>query len=422
MKKRLTARLLSTFLAIIMLIGIIPTAAFAASFGEAAKIVKEGYASGIKYDFNGYKSQLNLPHNAYGQLSILKLTTGEYTYCIEMGDTPAYDATTIRQTYLELNDAKRELVKYALVYGFNGAAQYGHTAHQEYAGTQAIVWAIIYDDFNNGNEALFLERMFYGSTSAEKVAAVDTYNKIKSQILSHQTTPNFNCPNNTATLKYNSSTGVYETWLHDSNGVLPYFEIKNVDGYNFVRNGSDLYISTNSYRSDTVTITLNRTSNTYCSNLPAITLGFVPDSGQVNIVGVPLDDPIRARLNLKTEGLGKAKIIKQSEDGSVSGVQFRITGNGIDEIVTTASDGSIVKENLVPGTYTILEILPSINYVQPQAQTVTVQPNQTAVATFSNVLKKFKVNVVKTDAEKNTAQETLRLQVQYTAYTTAKIL
>lgn len=404
MKKRLTARLLSAFLAIIMLIGIIPTAAFAASFGEAAKIVKEGYASGIKYDFNGYKNQLNLPHNAYGQLAVLRLTTGEYTYCIEMGDTPAYDGQTIVDTYNLLSDIQQDYVRYALVYGFNGNVQYEHTAHQEYAGTQAIIWAIIYNDFNNGNEALFLERMFAGSTATAKSGAIDTYNKIKAQILTHETRPEFNCPGNTATLKYNSSTGLYEAALQDSNGVLAHYNVRDSKGYNFSKNGNTLYISTSSYHSDTTTVVFDRTSNTYCSNLPAITLGFVPDSGQVNVVGVSLYDPIYKSLSLKTEGLGKAKIIKQSEDGSVSGVQFRITGNGIDEVVTTASDGTIVKENLVPGTYTISEILPSNNYIQPQAQTVTVQPNQTAVATFSNVLKKFKVNVVKTDAEKNIAQ------------------
>ena len=35
-----------------------------------------------------------------------------------------------------------------------------------------------------------------------------------------------------------------------------------------------------------------------------------------------------------------AKIVKESEDGVVSGLQFRITGNGIDKTYTTDSKGT----------------------------------------------------------------------------------
>lgn len=99
------------------------------------------------------------------------------------------------------------------------------------------------------------------------------------------------------------------------------------------------------------------------------------------------------------QGFGYAKIVKQSEDGKVEGLRFRITGNGIDEVLTTGADGTIVKDGLLPGEYTISEIDIPDQYVQPESLTVTVVPNQTAVVTFSNILKKFKVEIQKADTE-----------------------
>lgn len=44
---------------------------------------------------------------------------------------------------------------------------------------------------------------------------------------------------------------------------------------------------------------------------------------------------------------GSLQLIKTSEDGVVAGLRFHITGNGIDEIITTSEDGTINKENLL---------------------------------------------------------------------------
>lgn len=49
------------------------------------------------------------------------------------------------------------------------------------------------------------------------------------------------------------------------------------------------------------------------------------------------------------------KIVKESEDGRISGIRLNISGNGVNEDVVTGSDGSITVKDLKPGTYTVSE-------------------------------------------------------------------
>ena len=52
---------------------------------------------------------------------------------------------------------------------------------------------------------------------------------------------------------------------------------------------------------------------------------------------------------------GNVKIVKESEDGKISGIRLNISGNGVNEDVVTGSDGSITVKDLKPGTYTVSE-------------------------------------------------------------------
>ncbi|MDR1891685.1 MAG: amidase domain-containing protein, partial [Oscillospiraceae bacterium] len=113
-------------------------------------------------------------------------------------------------------------------------------------------------------------------------------------------------------------------------------------------------------------------------------------------------------IDLHIETYGQAKIIKQSEDGIVSGIPFTITGNGVNKSGVTGQNGELLIEELLPGTYTVTEGTVD-RYVTPQSQTVTVQAAQTAIVNFSNVLKKFRVTVQKKDSEYNVPQGDAKL-------------
>ncbi len=118
-------------------------------------------------------------------------------------------------------------------------------------------------------------------------------------------------------------------------------------------------------------------------------------------------DPVSFFVKIKTETYGTAKLVKTSEDGIVSGISFHISGtdilgNEVNETVTTGENGQIEKK-LLPGTYLVTEI-PVDRYVTPSAQYVTIESGQTSSVHFSNILKKFRVHVVKSDADTGTAQ------------------
>ena len=79
------------------------------------------------------------------------------------------------------------------------------------------------------------------------------------------------------------------------------------------------------------------------------------------------------------------KIVKDSEDGVVDGIKFTITGNGVNQTVTTKNDGVIQVDNLRPGTYTVTEVVED-RYEPQTAKTVTVVSGQTATVSFVPML------------------------------------
>ena len=85
---------------------------------------------------------------------------------------------------------------------------------------------------------------------------------------------------------------------------------------------------------------------------------------------------------------------KTSEDGKVEGITFHITGNGIDQTVTTNSRGEVQIDSLQPGEYTVTEQMAG-DYVPQEPQKVTVQAGQTATVSFNNSLQKGSLTVTK---------------------------
>ena len=80
---------------------------------------------------------------------------------------------------------------------------------------------------------------------------------------------------------------------------------------------------------------------------------------------------------------GNLEIIKTSEDGIVSNIEFTVTGN-----VKTDSNGKIKIPNLTAGEYTVTEKVPA-RYEKQKSQKVKVQAGKTASVSFSNTLKEL---------------------------------
>ncbi|MBQ6699225.1 MAG: TonB-dependent receptor, partial [Oscillospiraceae bacterium] len=94
------------------------------------------------------------------------------------------------------------------------------------------------------------------------------------------------------------------------------------------------------------------------------------------------------------------EIIKTSEDGNIEGINFTITGNGVNKSVTTDANGRVLVEGLVPGTYTVTEGQYD-QYVKQEAKTVVVEYDKTATVEFHNVVNYGGIKIVKTSEDGN---------------------
>ena len=100
---------------------------------------------------------------------------------------------------------------------------------------------------------------------------------------------------------------------------------------------------------------------------------------------------------------GDVKVIKDSEDGLSSGIQFRLygtslSGASVNLYATTNADGIAVFEDILIGSnYTLVEVNTSNKYVIPEPQSVTVNWKEVTECTVENILKKFKIEALKID-------------------------
>ena len=237
------------------------------------------------------------------------------------------------------------------------------------------------------------------------------YSRIEKSVKQHTTVPSFASRSKSKArsieLKWNGKN--YSTTINDTNGVLSNYDFTG-SGLTFSKSGNSLTITAEKAPKDDVLITVNKRNSQRKAVITWTDEKIGPQSGQLQDIvtfGQSVSDPVKAYLNVKVS-LGNAKLKKVSEDGEVANVRFHISGNGISKDVTTNANGEINIANLAPGNYQISEYT-DVKYVPQDTQTVTIVSGQTASVQFSNVLKKFRVNVTKQDYEKGHAQGDAKL-------------
>ena len=237
------------------------------------------------------------------------------------------------------------------------------------------------------------------------------YSRIEKSVKQHTTVPSFASRSKSKArsieLKWNGKN--YSTTINDTNGVLANYDFSG-SGLTFSKSGNSLTITAEKAPKDDVLITVNKKNSQRKAVITWTDEKIGPQSGQLQDIvtfGQSVSDPVKAYLNVKVS-LGNAKLMKVSEDGEVANVRFHISGNGISKDVITNANGEINIANLAPGNYQISEYT-DVKYVPQDAQTVAIVSGQTASVHFSNVLKKFRVNVTKQDYEKGHAQGDAKL-------------
>lgn len=136
------------------------------------------------------------------------------------------------------------------------------------------------------------------------------------------------------------------------------------------------------------------------------------------VKSVTVTDGNTANVSFKNElKKGDIKIQKNSEDKIVKDFTFKVTGsdgstystktNG--DGIATITDVPVYDSNNKKIVYTVEETNIPVRYVTPDGQTVTLEADKTSTVTFNNILKKFRVTVVKSDIEKGHAQGDAKL-------------
>ena len=349
---------------------------------------------------------------------------GEVAYCIEFGkamgddgqeetvmdieDVPAWEA---------LNATQKAGITYATIYGYPNF-NYGVSNEAAQVATQFVVWEYSQGyrtsaDGNNPTAGLNgtsskienaieaagfdVRQQYYQSGVVPYDDVMTAYKGILNGIKTHRTVPSFR--NDTLELTWNNSNNRYEAKVTDSNGVLSNFTVTSSNSnLKFSKSGNTLTVYSTAVINSAATVTMTKTCTTVGADI-----GFVPENTTDNqsLVG-RLIDPVTASFKVKT-ATGNAQIIKTSEDDNVGNIKFTLEGNGLTYTGVTDSKGVFLKENIPAGTYTVTE--ESIDkYVPQKSQTVTVRGGETATVNFDNILKKFRVKVVKSDIEKGEAQ------------------
>lgn len=374
--KRITAALLCAVMCIMSL----PLSAFAFT-AEEGKTVDAYYGDRyfgsdgdyyyspeshqyIAYDENGNTSL----HSASGvhrrtKLMIKDSSGSRQIMCIESGID--YNAGG---TYSSVNGKNSSYFQ-----NLPTTAQYGIMLTSVYGwrpGKTAPISGTNEDDFSYATQTILWEYQQQLRTSPTTLKAnsygipADTYyqclkgrpaekcyNWLLTQMQSHATIPSFasnkSSSATTYTLKYNQAADNYSLTLTDTNNTLS--DIKfSASGITVSRSGNKYTFTSNKMIETAVSVTAQK-------NVPGIDGNFLVwgyPGKQTMMSGA--EDPVVFYLKIKTETTGVGHIVKHSEDGKVGNIKFNIAGNGVNQTVTTKTDGTVDIE-LMPGVwYTLI--------------------------------------------------------------------
>lgn len=406
MKKHLK-RLLSLMMAVLLCFGIFPSSAFAKEYEY------DGYISMIDHKSRGYSLSSNLPapfggysSNKFTELRINDLKTFRTAYCIQFSvgvhTGIGYDQS---DDYAAFTAEQKSMINTALTLGYNveTGTKYGGSAIDEYIATQILIWLIAHGQLGTGYETQIVNEFTANSPAAKPI-----FYQLRENVVNYHTIPSFATGDPSAVgaythdLKYNESNGKNETTLVDENNVLGNFAV-SYPGVDFSVSGNELHVSTSETEFGTITA-----EKRLPSSVPGVVTGgtkyWLRDEYQ-NVVTFDVKgsaEPVKCYFSLEIKA-GTLQLVKTSEDGEVSGIPFHISGNGIEKDVVTGPDGTIKVDNLQAGNYTVTEKAPD-KYAQPESQQVTIYPGQTSSVSFSNILKKFTVEMEKVDSATGEAQ------------------
>lgn len=421
--KSKSTKLLSALLAVLMIVAMLPTTAFAWSVEEGTKCTStygDHYVGSDGEMFYSKPTTTAIFYNDDGSFYVKTYSSGNakykymmidgngnqhHVYCIEGGVSfdysDTYNSTSGKNSkyFQNLPITAQYGIMMALMYGYHEGmtSPIPGTNNDDFAfATQCIIWEYQQQlrtsptsiASNNGIDADMYNHTIKGRPAEQ------CYNWILEQMSKHYVVPSFASRNQsnaqTYTMKYDQANDNYSITLTDTNNTLADINF-SASGITVTRSGNQYTFTSKNMISNAVMISAQKKTN----------LGM----GKMLIWGCPgkqtmasgAEDPVYFYLKLNTETYGVGHIVKTSEDGKVEGIKFNISGNGVNETVTTGKNGT-VDLDLLPGIYTVTEQTDD-KYETQSAQTVTIVSGKTSTVTFNNTLRRGDLKVTKTSED-----------------------
>ena len=430
--KRAVSFVMATVLGLSAFMSIGTSTAFAAS-GEKTEVYMVDFPRDGDANYDGVWGHSNLTlkngwhtgSSTHTNLKAIGSYSGNIAYCIEPGVSLSsgqsmnkYDENyfnNITANGVISGDEIRLFIGRILQYGYRGTISTSWRSQNESAAnsiahayaTQLLIWETVVGE----RDANFNHKAASGCSNVKDVInakhplrskIMSYYNSMVSSVQNHTVVPSF-CTKSSGSAKVNElewNGSKYVTTLTDSNGVLSNYAFKaSISGVTFSTSGNKLTVSMDKAPSKEFTITASK-KNGVRRGVVVWSEGKHGQNSSVQDVvtyAQEVSDPVTGYVKMKVS-YGSCQIVKTSEDGKVDGINFTISGNGVNQTVTTANGGKFQLDNLMPGIYTVTE--QSIDkYVPQETHRVTVVAGQVATVNFNNVLKRGNLQVIKSSED-----------------------
>ena len=430
--KRAVSFVMATVLSLSAFMSIGTSTAFAAS-GEKTKVYMVDFPRDGDANYDGVWGHSNLTlkngwytgSSTHTNLKAIGSYSGNIAYCIEPGVSLSsgqsmnkYDENyfnNITANGVISGDEIRLFIGRILQYGYRGTISTSWRSQNESAAnsiahayaTQLLIWETVVGE----RDANFNHKAASGCSNVKDVInakhplrskIMSYYNSMVSSVQNHTVVPSF-CTKSSGSAKVNElewNGSKYVATLTDSNGVLANYNFKaSISGVTFSTSEKKLTVSMDKAPSKEFTITASK-KNGVRRGVVVWSEGKHGQNSSVQDVvtyAQEVSDPVSGYVKMKVS-YGSCQIVKTSEDGKVDGINFTISGNGVNQTVTTANGGKFQIDNLMPGVYTVTE--QSIDkYVPQEVHRVTVVAGQVATVNFNNVLKRGNLQVIKSSED-----------------------
>ena len=430
--KRAVSFVMATVLSLSAFMSIGTSTAFAAS-GEKTKVYMVDFPRDGDANYDGVWGHSNLTlkngwhtgSSTHTNLKAIGSYSGNIAYCIEPGVSLSsgqsmnkYDENyfnNITANGVISGDEIRLFIGRILQHGYRGTISTSWRSQNESAAnsiahayaTQLLIWETVVGE----RDANFNHKAASGCSNVKDVInakhplrskIMNYYNSMVSSVQNHTVVPSF-CTKSSGSAKVNElewNGSKYVATLTDSNGVLSNYDFKaNISGVTFSTSGNKLTVSTDKAPSKEFTITASKKNGVRRGVIVWSEGKHGQNSSVQDVVtyAQEVSDPVSGYVKMKVS-YGSCQIVKTSEDGKVDGINFTISGNGVNQTVTTANGGKFQIDNLMPGVYTVTE--QSIDkYVPQEVHRVTVVAGQVATVNFNNVLKRGNLQVIKSSED-----------------------